>query len=96
MSRQTKQELYEIWANLLTNAIKFTKKGTISISADVKDNNNVIAVKDTGEGINSEIAPRLFTKFTTTSEVGTALGLHLSKSIVEAHGGIMWAENNAD
>jgi signal transduction histidine kinase len=56
----------------------------------------VIAVKDTGEGINSEIAPRLFTKFTTTSEVGTALGLHLSKSIVEAHGGIMWAENNAD
>jgi two-component system, OmpR family, sensor histidine kinase VicK len=91
-----KTRLYEIWANLLTNAIKFTKKGTISISADVKDNNNVIAVKDTGEGINSEIAPRLFTKFTTTSDVGTALGLYLSKSIVEAHGGIMWAENNAD
>jgi two-component system, OmpR family, sensor histidine kinase VicK len=92
-----KPRLYEILANLLTNAIKFTKKGTISISADDKDNNYVIiAVKDTGEGINSEIAPRLFTKFTTTSDVGTGLGLYLSKSIVEAHGGIMWAENNPD
>jgi signal transduction histidine kinase len=92
-----KTRLYEILANLLTNAIKFTKKGTISISADVKDNNYVIiAVKNTGEGINSEIAPRLFTKFTTTSDVGTGLGLYLSKSIVEAHGGIMWAENNPD
>ena len=58
-----KTRLYEILANLLTNAIKFTKKGTISISADVNDNNYVIiAVKDTGEGINSEIAPRLFKK----------------------------------
>ncbi|MFZ0695975.1 MAG: HAMP domain-containing sensor histidine kinase [Nitrososphaeraceae archaeon] len=95
--KEDKTRPYEILANLLSNAIKFTKKGTISISTDVNDNNYVIiAVKDTGEGINSEIAPRFFTKFTTTSDVGTGLGLYLSKSIVEAHGGIMWAENNPD
>ena len=92
-----KIRLYEILANLPTNAIKFTKKGSISVSADVKDNNYVIiAVKDTGEGINSEITPTLFTKFTTKSDVGTGLGLCLSKSILEVHGGKMWAENNRD
>ena len=57
--KEDKTRPYEILANLLSNAIKFTKKGTISISTDVNDNNYVIiAVKDTGEGINSEIAPR--------------------------------------
>jgi signal transduction histidine kinase len=70
-----KTRLYEILANFLTNAIKFNKKGSISVSVDVKDNNYVIiAVKDTGEGINSEITPSLFTKF-TISDVGTGLGL---------------------
>jgi len=49
---------------------------------------------DTGEGINPEIIPRLFTKFATRSFSGTGLGLYISKNIVEAHGGKMWAENN--
>ena len=61
-------------------------------------NNNyqvIVSVKDTGEGINPEIMPRLFTKFATKSEAGgTGLGLFISKSIVEAHGGRIWAENN--
>ena len=57
----------------------------------------VIGVKDTGVGIDSEVLPRLFTKFTTKSETaGTGLGLFISKSIVEAHGGKIWAENNSD
>jgi signal transduction histidine kinase len=56
----------------------------------------LIAVKDTGTGIDPELMPRLFTKFATKSYQGTGLGLFISKSIVEAHGGKMWAENNND
>ena len=40
--------------------------------------------------------PRLFTKFATRSDVGTGLGLYISKNIIEAHGGRMWAANNPD
>ena len=90
--------LYQIIANLLTNALKFTREGTISISVGVKDNANevIISVKDPGEGIHPVIMPRLFTKFATRSNMGTGLGLFISKSIIEAHGGRIWAENNAD
>jgi two-component system, OmpR family, sensor histidine kinase VicK len=66
---------------------------------NVKDNNSnevIISIKDTGTGINSEILPRLFTKFATKSDIGTGLGLYISKGIVEAHGGKIWAENNSD
>ena len=65
---------------------------------DVDDSASVvvICVKDTGVGIDSEIMPRLFSKFATSSESGgTGLGLFISKSIVEAHGGKIWAENNS-
>ncbi|HKG88413.1 MAG TPA: HAMP domain-containing sensor histidine kinase [Nitrososphaeraceae archaeon] len=54
----------------------------------------MVSVKDTGAGIDPEILPRLFTKFATKSDVGTGLGLYISKSIIEAHGGKIWAENN--
>ena len=90
-------------SNLINNAIKFTsqKGGIISITTGKRNNKDenqevIIAVKDTGEGINPEIIPRLFTKFTTKSSSGTGLGLYISKSIVEAHGGRIWAENNPD
>ncbi|HYO06520.1 MAG TPA: HAMP domain-containing sensor histidine kinase, partial [Phototrophicaceae bacterium] len=53
-------------------------------------------IKDNGEGIDKEILPRLFTKFVSKSFQGTGLGLYISKSIVEAHGGQIWAENNVD
>jgi two-component system sensor histidine kinase VicK len=90
-----KTRLYQVIANLLDNAIKFTKEGTISVDVEDKENSQVtISVKDTGAGISPEIAPRLFTKFATTSDAGTGLGLYLSKSIVDAHGGKMWAQNN--
>jgi two-component system sensor histidine kinase VicK len=50
-----------------------------------------ITIKDNGEGIDSEIMPRLFTKFATKSEHGMGLGLYISKCITEAHGGRIWA-----
>jgi signal transduction histidine kinase len=56
----------------------------------------VVSVTDTGTGINKDVFARLFSKFVTKSSQGTGLGLYISKSIVEAHGGRIWAENNAD
>jgi signal transduction histidine kinase len=91
--------LNQVVSNLLNNAIKFTnKEGIIITTAEKKDTHVVISVKDTGTGIDPEILPRLFTRFVTKSEskTGTGLGLFISKSIVEAHGGRIWAENNAD
>jgi two-component system, OmpR family, sensor histidine kinase VicK len=91
-----KIRLYQVIANLLGNAIKFTREGTITFSTNVKDNDELtVTVKDTGTGLHPDILPRLFTKFATKADAGTGLGLYISKSIVEAHGGRMWAENNS-
>jgi two-component system sensor histidine kinase VicK len=93
-----KVRIYGVISNLLKNAIHFTKEGTINIAAAEKMDYNeaIISVKDTGVGIDPEIFPRLFTKFATSSVTGTGLGLFISKSIVEAHGGKIWAQNNPD
>jgi two-component system sensor histidine kinase VicK len=93
-----KTRLYQVITNLITNAIKFTREGTITVSVDVNDNNDelIVTVKDSGEGIHSDIIPRLFTKFATKSNTGTGLGLYISKNIIEAHGGRIWAVNNQD
>jgi signal transduction histidine kinase len=83
--------------NLLSNALKFTDEGTISVSVESKDGHAVVSVKDNGQGIDPSILPKLFTKFASKSETGgTGLGLFISKSIVEAHEGRIWAENNSD
>jgi signal transduction histidine kinase len=91
----------QVTSNLMDNAIKFTKEGgggTVSINIKKKESNSwvIVSVKDTGGGIDPEIMPRLFTKFTSKSFKGTGLGLFISKSIIEAHGGKIWAENNID
>jgi signal transduction histidine kinase len=96
-----KGRIIQVISNLLSNALKFTKLGTISVSLQREKEEDdkdyiVISVKDTGQGIDLEILPKLFTKFATKSESGTGLGLFISKSIVESHGGKIWAENNAD
>jgi signal transduction histidine kinase len=96
-----KDRLNQVISNLISNSIKFTQEesGIISITTKTEQDNNVItiSVKDTGKGIDPEIIPKLFTKFATKSETGgTGLGLFISKSIVEAHGGRIWAENNKD
>src|SRR5438876_12368290 len=82
------------FSNLLSNAIKFTKVGTVTVAAVPNDNEIVVSITDTGPGIDSQILPRLFTKFATKSTTGTGLGLYISKSIIEAHGGKIWGKNN--
>jgi signal transduction histidine kinase len=56
----------------------------------------IVKIQDTGAGIHPDILSRLFTKFATKSFTGTGLGLYISKNIVEAHGGKIWAQNNRD
>ena len=86
-------------SNFLNNAYKFTENGQIIVKIkkkiDYEKKQVKIIVKDTGTGIDKEILPRLFEKFATKSEAGTGLGLYISKKIVEAHGGKIWAENNS-
>ena len=53
-----------------------------------------ISIKDNGKGIDSEIFPRLFTKFASNFFQGTGLGLFIAKNIIEGHGGKIWAQNN--
>jgi signal transduction histidine kinase len=91
-----KERITQVISNLLSNALKFTEEGYISISAEKKGKDVIVSVKDTGIGIHHEILPRLFSKFATKSEKGTGLGLFICKSIIEAHGGKIWAENNSD
>ena len=88
----------QVISNLISNALKFTQEGSIITTSKIKDDENVIVVgvKDTGAGIDSEILPKLFTKFASKSFAGTGLGLYISKSIVGEHGGKIWAQNNAD
>jgi len=101
-----KGRVTQVISNLLNNAIKFTNQdsGTISIATTIQQMQNsndndkkvLVSIKDDGTGIDPEILPRLFTKFATKSETGTGLGLYICKSIIEAHGGRIWAENNAN
>ena len=99
-----RERITQVLYNLLDNAIKFSE-GIISVAVERKRNNEdnddakeviVISVKDTGSGIHPEIMPKLFSKFASKSFSGTGLGLYISKGIVEAHGGRIWAENNPD
>jgi signal transduction histidine kinase len=93
-----KSRIAQVISNLLSNAIKFTKQGTVLITIEKKKDNKevVVRIKDTGSGLDPEILPRLFSKFASKSFKGTGLGLFISKNIVEAHDGKIWAENNAD
>ncbi|MFL6425509.1 MAG: ATP-binding protein [Nitrososphaeraceae archaeon] len=105
-----KTRISQVISNLLNNAIKFTQKEkseearivsvTLGENKNNDDNNKskevIVSIKDTGIGIAPEILPKLFSKFTSKSYQGTGLGLFISKSIVEAHGGKIWAQNNSD
>ena len=96
-----KNRITQVVFNLLSNSVKFTEKGSISIAVATENDPNgttniITSIKDTGCGIDPEIIPRLFTKFASKSFEGTGLGLFISKSIVISHGGQIWAVNNKD
>ena len=86
----------QVISNLLSNAFKFTKEGSIivNIELDQRISRATVSVKDSGKGIDPDVVPRLFEKFASKSFQGTGLGLFISRSIVEAHGGRIWAVNN--
>ncbi len=88
----------QVVSNLINNAIKFTPSGTITVTTEIINENSsndaLVSVRDSGIGIDPEIAQKLFSKFVTKSFSGTGLGLFISKSIIKAHGGRIWAVNN--
>ena len=93
-----KGRITQVLSNILNNALKFTNEGQIIV--DAHENNDkkelIVSITDTGSGINRDIFTKLFSKFATKSSQGTGLGLYISKSIIEAHGGRIWAENNKE
>ncbi len=97
-----KGRITQVISNLLDNAVKFTENhvtkgmGTINITIEKIDSRVHVSIKDTASGIDPEILPRLFEKFVSRSFQGTGLGLFICKSIIEAHGGKIWAQNNSD
>ena len=95
----------QVISNLLSNAIKFTDKGSITVKMEKKKNKRenssqeeeeevIVSIQDTGIGIDPNVKNKLFKKFAIKSEQGMGLGLYISRSIIEAHGGKIWAENN--
>jgi signal transduction histidine kinase len=93
-----KVRITQVICNILDNAISFSHEGKIRVILKSEKQNGqnflIISVKDMGPGIDPEISSKLFTKFASKSDMGTGLGLFISKGIVEAHGGKIWAENN--
>jgi signal transduction histidine kinase len=97
-----KNRITQVMFNLLSNSLKFTENGNITIEVvlekDKIKNKDfvVVSISDSGQGIDPEILPRLFTKFVSKSFEGTGLGLFISKSIIHSHDGEIWAFNNPD
>lgn len=85
--------------NLLSNAVRYTEKGSIKIYGYIKENNICISVIDTGRGIPSNYLEKVFERFVRVEgfeipEESTGLGLSIAKEIVEIHGGKIWCESN--
>ena len=100
MVNADRSRIYEVIHNILGNAIKFTEEGSITIISTLGSNEiAIIRVNDTGQGIHSELLPHLFTKFgianASDTKSGSGLGLFISKGIIDAHGGKIWAQNNS-
>ena len=91
-----KDKISQVIINLIINAMQFIEKenGLITIIGERKGNQILLSVKDNGTGISPEIFPKLFSKYVSKSNMGNGLGLYISKNIIEAHDGKIWAKNN--
>lgn len=92
--------LRQVLINLVNNGIKFTEKGSVSVCIEHKENDVLIAIKDTGLGIPADHLESVFQEFTqvdsttTRKAGGTGLGLPISRRLIEMHGGKLWAESS--
>jgi signal transduction histidine kinase len=98
MAKFDRVRISQVLTNLLSNSIKYTDSGEINLNVQVEDKRLVVSVKDSGIGVSREDLNVLFSKFKQlksfdSSRKGTGLGLVVSKGIVEAHGGQIWAES---
>jgi len=91
-----KDKISQVIINLIINAMQFIEKenGLITIIGERKDNQILLSVKDNGTGISPEIFPKLFSKYVSKYNMGNGLGLYISKNIIQAHDGKIWAKNN--
>lgn len=92
-----RDRISQVLLNLLGNAIKYTEKGLITVAIEEQEGHVIVTVTDSGPGIDPMLFPVLFSRFGKNSYTGTGigLGLYISRSIVEAHGGIISAKNNS-
>ena len=85
--------------NLMLNGIEamknMTERGELSIKSQVADEQVLISVTDVGVGLPPDHGDRIFKAFFTTKQEGTGMGLSISRSIVESHGGRLWATTNS-
>ena len=98
-----KERISQVVRNIIGNALEFTSEGNVLVSLrrERQQENEgkriaVVTITDTGCGIDPAIMPRIFEKFVTRSDKGTGLGLFVSKSIIQAHEGKIWVQNNTE
>ena len=92
---QIQQVLVNLFRNALEAMAESPRRELNAINSRITDDMIEIAVSDTGSGFQDDVKPNLFQTFFTTKETGMGVGLSISRSIIEAHGGRMWAESNA-
>ncbi|RZN11359.1 PAS domain-containing sensor histidine kinase [Bradyrhizobium genosp. SA-3] len=92
---QVQQVLVNLFRNALEAMAQSPQRELVVANTPVADDMIEVEVSDTGSGFQGDVVPNLFQTFFTTKETGMGVGLSISRSIIEAHGGRMWAESNA-
>ena len=97
-----RDRIKQVIGNLIDNSIKYTPKGHIEVTVNRHHDKLIVKVSDTGLGINPEIMPKLFQKFSRAQNaseaniLGTGLGLYVARQLVQANKGRVWAESEGE